>query len=82
MKFKSSNKLKLILSPSEINSSVKRMEICNQIIAAIEQLTSPFQFALTNSIPSPSDIDTDLEFMKILNGIISAVNDLGIFFLA
>ena len=66
------SKVSLISSPSEIDSSVKRMEICNKIFAMIGKGISNIDI-----ISSASDIDTDLECMKILNRMISSVNSLG-----
>ena len=61
-----------ISSPSEIDSSVKRMEICNKIFTTIGKVISNI-----DTLSSESDIDTDLEFMKILNRMITSVNSLG-----
>ena len=65
-------KVSLISSPSEVDSSFKRMEICNKIFAAMGKMISNI-----DSISSASDIDTDLECMRILNRMISSVNSLG-----
>ena len=66
------SQVSVISSPSEIDSSIKRMEICNKIFTAIGKVLSNI-----DTISSASDIDTDLKCMRILNRMISSVNSLG-----
>ena len=64
------NKVKLVSSPSKIDSDVSRMGIFNDIYSSIGSLTSHF-----DSISSTEEVDTDLERKEILNGIIATVNN-------